>query len=46
MLETLLYQRVSVANDFAAASVIALILIVMSVVTHALLRRAGAARKR
>lgn len=46
MLETLLYQRVSVANDFASASVIALILIVMSVVTHALLRRASAARKR
>lgn len=46
MLETLLYQRVSVANDFASASVIALILIVMSVVTHALLRRASAARRR
>ena len=46
MLETLLYQRVSVASDFAAASVIALILIVMSVVTHAVLRKASAARKR
>ena len=46
MLETLLFQRVSVANDFVAASVIALILIVMSVVTHALLRRAAAARRR
>ncbi len=46
MLETLLYQRVSVASDFASASVIALILIVMSVVTHALLKRASSARKR
>ena len=46
MLETLLYQRVSVANDFVAASVIAVILIAMSVVTHALLRRAaGRGRK-
>ena len=46
MLETLLYQRVAVANDFVAASVIAVILIAMSVVTHGLLRRAGAARAR
>ena len=46
MLETLLYQRVSVASDFAAASVIALILIVMSVVTHAVLRKLSSARKR
>ena len=46
MLETLLYQRVSVANDFVSASVIAVILIVMSVVTHGVLKRAAAARKR
>lgn len=46
MLETLLFQRVSVAGDFAAASVIALILITMSVATHALLRRMSAARGR
>ena len=32
MLETLLYQRVTVANDFVSASVIALILIAMSFV--------------
>ncbi len=41
MLETLLYQRVSVANDFAAAGVIALILIVMSIITNFLLKRLG-----
>lgn len=46
MLETLLYQRVSVANDFVAASVIAVILIAMSVVTHALLRRAAGKGRR
>jgi putative spermidine/putrescine transport system permease protein len=46
MLETLLYQRVSVANDFVSASVIAVILIVMSVVAHAVLKRASAARGR
>lgn len=46
MLETLLYQRVSVANDFVSASVIAVILIVMSVAANALLKRAAAARKR
>ena len=45
MLETLMYQRVSVANDFVSASVIAVILIAMSVVTHALLKRAAAARR-
>jgi len=39
MLETLLYQRVSVANDFAAAGVIAVILIVMSIVTNVVLKR-------
>jgi putative spermidine/putrescine transport system permease protein len=39
MLETLLYQRVSVANDFAAAGVIAVILITMSIATNAVLKR-------
>lgn len=45
MLETLLYQRVSVANDFAAAGVIAVILIVMSIVTNFLLKRLGSIGK-
>ncbi len=45
MLETLLYQRVSVANDYAAAGVIAVILIVMAVITNVLLKRLAAARK-
>ena len=45
MMETLLYQRVSVANDYAAASVIAVILILMAVITNILLKRLGAARK-
>jgi putative spermidine/putrescine transport system permease protein len=45
MLETLLYQKVSVQNDFVAASVIAAILIAMGVVTHALLRRMSRGRK-
>jgi len=39
MLETLLYQRVSVANDFASAAVIAVILISMSILTNMLLKR-------
>ena len=39
MLETLLYQRVTVASDFASASVIALILIAMSFAANILLRR-------
>jgi putative spermidine/putrescine transport system permease protein len=46
MLETLLYQRVSVANDFVSASVIAVILIVMSVAANGLLKRAAASRSR
>lgn len=46
MLETLLYQRVSVSNDFVSASVIAALLIAMGVVAHALLKRAAAARRR
>ena len=45
MLETLLYQRVAVSNDFAAASVIAVILIVMSIVTNVLLKRLASVRK-
>ncbi len=44
MLETLLYQRVTVANDFAAASVIAMILIVMSFSANLLLKRIATAR--
>lgn len=46
MLETLLYQKVSVNNDFVAASVIAAILIAMGIVTHMLLKRAAQARAR
>ncbi|MBF9231929.1 ABC transporter permease [Microvirga alba] len=44
MLETLLYQRVTVANDFASASVIAMILIVMSFSANLLLKRLATAR--
>ena len=44
MLETLLYQRVTVASDFASASVIALILIAMSFAANILLRRIAAVR--
>lgn len=39
MLETLLYQRVTVANDFVSASVIALILVAMSFAANLLLKR-------
>lgn len=46
MLETLLYQRVTVANDFASASIIAMILIVMSFSANLLLKRLATARKR
>lgn len=45
MLETLLYQRVTVANDFVAASVIAMILIVMAFSANILLKRIATARK-
>lgn len=45
MLETLLYQRVSVANDIATASVIAAILIAMSIATHSLIRRITTRRR-
>jgi putative spermidine/putrescine transport system permease protein len=44
MLETLLYQRVSVANDVVSASVIGVILTAMSFVTNALLRRIARGR--
>lgn len=44
MLETLLYQRVTVANDFASASIIAMILIVMSFSANLLLKRLATAR--
>lgn len=45
MLETLLYQRVTVANDFVAASVIAMILIVMAFSANILLKRIATARR-
>lgn len=45
MLETLLYQRVNVANDFVSASVIAMILIAMSFSANLLLKRIATARK-
>lgn len=44
MLETLLYQRVTVANDFVAASVIAMILIVMAFSGNLLLKQLATAR--
>ncbi len=44
MLETLLYQRVNVANDFVAAGIIATILIVMSFGANILLKRISTAR--
>ncbi len=46
MLETLLYQRVTVANDFVSASIIAMILIVMSFSANILLKRMAEARTR
>ncbi len=46
MLETLLYQRVTIANDLVSASVIALILVVMSFAANLLLRRVATARNR
>ena len=45
MLETLLYQRVNVSNDFVSASVIAMILIVMSFSANLLLKRIATARR-
>ncbi|MCR4265873.1 ABC transporter permease [Nitratireductor sp. ZSWI3] len=46
MLETLLYQRVTVANDFASASIIAMILMVMSFSANMLLKRLATARNK
>ncbi len=46
MLETLLYQRVTVANDFASASIIAMILMVMSFSANLLLKRLATARNK
>ncbi len=46
MLETLLYQRVTVASDFVSASVIAFILISMSFAANLLLKRLATARSR
>jgi putative spermidine/putrescine transport system permease protein len=46
MLETLLYQRVSVANDLVSASVIAAILIAMSLAASRVLALAATARGR
>lgn len=45
MLETLLYQKVNVANDLPAASVIAVVLLATTVLVNQLLRRAAAARR-
>lgn len=46
MLETLLYQRVTVASDYISASVIAFILISMSFAANLLLKRLATARGR
>ena len=45
MLETLLYQQVNVSNDFVSASVIAMILIVMSFSANLLLKRVASVRR-
>ena len=41
MLETLLYQKVNVLSDPAAASVIAVLLLATTIVVNQLLRRVG-----
>lgn len=46
MLETLLYQRVTVSNDFVSAGVIAFILILMSFGANLVLKRLATARNR
>ena len=46
MLETLLFQRVTVANDFVSASVIAFILIAMCFAANLLLKRLATARNK
>ncbi|TMV59254.1 ABC transporter permease, partial [Thioclava sp. BHET1] len=43
-LVTLLYQRVTIANDLVSASVIALILIAMSFAANLVLKRLATAR--
>ncbi|WP_223421605.1 ABC transporter permease [Tateyamaria pelophila] len=45
MLETLLYQKVNVSNDFVSASVIAMILIVMSFTANIVLKRIASVRR-
>ena len=45
MLETLLYQKVNVSNDFVAASIIAMILILMSFSANFLLKHIAAGRR-
>ncbi|MBL1421240.1 MAG: ABC transporter permease [Alphaproteobacteria bacterium] len=45
MLETLLYQKVSVSNDYVSASIIATILIAMCFGTNLLLKRIATARE-
>jgi putative spermidine/putrescine transport system permease protein len=45
MLETLLYQKVNVSNDFVSASVIAMILIVMCFSANLVLKRVASARR-
>lgn len=44
MLETLLYQRVGIANDIASASVIAVLLVIMSLAANLLLKRLASVR--
>ncbi|MFD2262067.1 ABC transporter permease [Lacibacterium aquatile] len=44
MLETLLYQRIRVTNDIAAAGVIAIILVVLSITANVLLKRIAGGR--
>ena len=44
MLETLLYQRVTVANDIASAAIIAALLIVMSFSANLLMKRVARSR--
>ncbi|AJE47840.1 ABC transporter permease [Celeribacter indicus] len=45
MLETLLYQKVNVSNDFVSAGVIAMILILMSFSANLLLKRIATVRR-
>ena len=44
MLETLLYQKVSVESDFGAANVIAVILVCMTLLVNAGLKRISSSR--